>query len=106
MRVIFSAEQAASSLWDYGEDELVDQALAFSESDLRELWAIAGVYWDPEYLLPVIGQKVTLNHVSALAAVTFLEGELRPLAQERRRPQKLKPERLRNPQPVPPSTAT
>lgn len=102
MHVVFSAEQAAASLWDYGEDQLVDRALSLSDAELRELWSIAGQYWDPGYPLPVVTQRVVLGHVTALATITFLEGDLRPLARERRRRQSDKPESLRDPKPVPP----
>lgn len=104
LRVIFSADQAAASLWDYGEDELVDRARALTDSELDEIWSIAGRYLDPQCVLPVHNQRVVLGHVTALAVITYLEGELRPLARERRRPQKERPEHLRDPQPVPPGT--
>jgi len=104
MRVVFSAEQAAARLWDYAEDGLVDRALALADSELREVWSIAGRYWGASYPLPIHGQRVVLGHVTALAVITYLEGELRPLARERRRSQKDRPEHLRDPQPMPPST--
>lgn len=103
-RVIFSAEQAASALWDYGEDQLVERALALTDADLRRGWSIAGDYWFDGDDLPVRKQRVTLNHVNALAAIAVIEGRLRPLAQERRRPQKGKPESLVHVRPVDPST--
>lgn len=102
MTVVFSAEQAAASLWDYGEDELVDRALSLTDAELRKIWSIAGKYWDPGYSLPVTSQRVVLGHVSALAVITYLEGGLRPLVRERRRPAKSRPEHLCDPQPVPP----
>jgi hypothetical protein len=103
--VTFSAEQAAASLWDYGEDELVERALALTDAELREIWSIAGRYWDPGHPLPVTSQRIVLGHVSALAVITYLEGAPRPLARERRRPTRSRPERLRHPQPVPPGRA-
>lgn len=105
MYVMFSAEQAAASLWDYGEDDLIDRALALSEAQLREAWTIAGRYWDPTFPLPSMKQRVCLGHVTALATITLVEGRLRPLARERRRSQRSKPERLRDPQPPPSGTA-
>lgn len=98
-RVIFSTEQAAASLWDYGEDQLVDTALAMSDQELRRVWAIAAEYYAAEYPLPDPGQKITLNHVVAFATVTHLEGQLRPLSRGRSRPKKGRPEQLRDPQP-------
>lgn len=104
MTVVFSAEQAAASLWDYGEDELVDRALALTAAELREIWSIAGSYWNSGYPLPVTSHRVVLGHVTALAVITYLEGDLRPLARDRRRPATSRPENLRDPQPVPPGT--
>jgi len=37
MRIVFSAEQAAAALWTYGEDSLVDKALALIENDFRQV---------------------------------------------------------------------
>jgi hypothetical protein len=97
MRVVFSAEQAAASLWDYGEDELIVRALDLTDEELSQAWEIAGRYWDPSFPLPAMNQRVTLNHVNAFAVITLIEGNLRPLARERRRSQKDKPHQLLNP---------
>ena len=67
------------SLWDYGEDELVGRAVAMSDADLSRIQRIAAWYEAPGYPLPVEG-RVTHNHVTALAAITFYEGAVRPLA--------------------------
>lgn len=47
--------------------------------------------------------RISRGHVMALAAVTFFERDLRPLARNRRRPQKQRPERF---EPLPPDPAT
>ncbi len=93
-RMHFSVSQTAASLWDYGEDELADRALELSEDDLRAVQRIAATYEDPTYPLPIEGQRITHNHVTAIAAVAYLEGRLRPLARTRRRPEKQRPERF------------
>lgn len=104
-RVIFSARQAAAALWTYGEDGLVPTALEFDERELRSLWSIAGRHWKPDHGLPVTGRLV-LDKVTAIACIQFVEGGLRPLAQERRRPAKSMPANLRGAAPVPPETDT
>lgn len=91
VHVHFSRSQVAASLWDYAEDDLAGRALAMSDKDLRSIRRIAAWYEDPDYPLPVEGQRVTHNHVMAFAAVTFYEGEVRPLARNRRRPRKQRP---------------
>lgn len=90
-RVRFSRSQVAASLWDYGEDELAGRSVAMSDADLARIQRIASWYEDPGYPLPVEGQRATHNHVVALAAVTYYEGAVRPLARTRRRPEKDRP---------------
>lgn len=81
----------ASALWDYGEDELAQRAFAMTEDERLSICKIEARYESPDYPLPMTGQRITHNHVAAFAAVTYFEGELRPLAQTRRRPQKDRP---------------
>jgi hypothetical protein len=91
----FSKSQTAASLWDYAEDELADRALQMSDVDLECIQGIAAHYESPSYPLPVEEQRITHNHVTALAAITYFEGQLRPLARTRRRPEKNRPERFK-----------
>lgn len=100
--VHLSIGQTAASLWDYGEDALAERALTMSEADLRAVQRIAAVYEDPTYPLPIERQRITHNHVNAIAAVAYLEGRLRPMARTRRRPEKDRPERFA-PHPLEPS---
>lgn len=95
-QVHVAKSQVAASLWDYGEDDLAIRALTMSDKDLKRVQAIAAWYEAPDYPLPVEGQRVTHNHVTALAAITFYEGEVRPLARTRRRPQKDRPSAFRD----------
>lgn len=90
-RVCFSRTQVAASLWDYGEDAHAHRALTISDSDLKSVQAIAAWYEDPNYPLPMSGQRITHHHVTAFAAVTFFEGRVRALQRTRRRPQKDRP---------------
>lgn len=90
-RVHFSKSAVAASLWDYGEDELADCALTMSDADLRSVQAIAANYEDPAYPLPIGGQRITHNHVTAFAAITYFEKDIRPLTQTRRRPERARP---------------
>lgn len=71
--VLFSITQTAASLWDYGEDALAERALEMPEADLRAVQRIAATYEDPTYPLPIEGQRITHNHVNAIAAVAYLE---------------------------------
>ncbi|MHA7218285.1 hypothetical protein ACX80L_05280 [Arthrobacter sp. MDT1-48-3] len=98
--VHISKRQLAASLWDYGEDELAQQALLISDEDLEHVQAIAAWYEDPSYPLPMSGQNITHRHVDAFAAITFYEGEVRPLVRTRRRPEKNRPAQYQ-PEPVP-----
>ncbi|UIN30320.1 hypothetical protein [Microbacterium binotii] len=90
----------AGCLWDFGEDELAERALAMSADDHAAILRIAAVYENPRHPLPVVGRNITHGHVNALAAIAYFEGALRPLAQNRRRPQKNRPDRFRTPPPV------
>ena len=101
--VRFSKSSVAASLWDYGEDELADRALTMTDADLRSVQAIAAHYEDPAYPLPVVGQRITHNHVTALAAITYFEKDSRPLTRTRRRPQRDRPPRF-TPQPPDPGS--
>lgn len=89
--VHFSRTQVAASLWDYAEDDHAHRALAMSDADLANVQAIAAWYEDPHYPLPMAGQRITHNHVTAFAAVTFFEGRVRALHRTRRRPEKGRP---------------
>jgi hypothetical protein len=84
----------AASLWDCGEDALAERALAMTQEEHATIERIEAVYEDPNYPLPLVGQRITHRHVMALAAVAYFEGSLRPLAQARRRPEKSRPERF------------
>jgi hypothetical protein len=101
--IVFSADQAAAALWTYGEDGLVDRASRLTEEDLRRVWALAGSHWREDHDLP-LKSRLVLDKVTAFACIEYLEGRLRPLRRERRRPRQSMPERLLNAQPVPAST--
>lgn len=102
-RVHFSMSQVAASLWDYGEDQLADHVLTLGDADLQGMQAIAAHYEDPSYPLPVQGARITHHHVTALAAITYVEGQVRPLARTRRRPVSGRPARFT---PLPPDPAS
>lgn len=102
-RMHFSRSSVAASLWDYGEDVLADRALTMTDGDLLSVQAIAAHYENPEYPLPIAGQRITHNHVTALAAITYFEKDIRALAQTRRRPERGRPARFT---PLPPDPGT
>jgi hypothetical protein len=74
-RVHTSKSQVAAALWDYGEDELAARAMGMTDAELASIENIFAWYEDPEYPLPMSGQRITHNHVSAIAAVNPLRGE-------------------------------
>jgi hypothetical protein len=86
-----SKSQVAAALWDYGEDELAARAMGVTDAELASVENISAWYEDPEYPLPMSGQRITHNHVNAFAAATLFEGRVRPLAQTRRRPERNRP---------------
>jgi hypothetical protein len=88
--VFTSRSQLAAGLWDFGEDDLAARAVTLTDVELAAVERIAAWYEHPGYPLPVTG-RVTHRHVGALAAVTYLEGRIRPLARTRRRPERDRP---------------
>ena len=95
LRVVFSLGGAASDLWAFGEDDLAEAALAMSDDQLIAAWRIAATYYDETWPLPVTGRRITLGHVVAFATMAVLEGDVRPLARQRRRPKSSTPERIK-----------
>ena len=90
----FSRTTMALCLWEFGEDDLWEAALSLTDAQLRQVQAIALRYESPSVALPVVGQRISSGHCIALAAVTYFEGDLRPLARGRRRAKRDTPERL------------
>ncbi len=89
----FARDLASMCLWDYGEDELSERALSLSDDEWELVQRVAATYRDPDYPLPLTGQRVVNGHVVAFAVITVLEG-LRPLARTRRRPARSRPPHL------------
>ena len=75
----------AEELWSFGEDSLYPVALQLSDEDMVRLWLLAGGLLLKE-------RARSSGEATALAAVAVIEGNQRPLARKRRRPQ---PNRLR-----------
>jgi hypothetical protein len=96
-----SVTMIAACLWDCGEDDLAERALAMNADDHAAIQRIEAVYENRDYPLPVEGQQITHRHVTALAAVAYFEGSVRPLARARRRPEKQRPVRFT---PYPPAS--
>lgn len=101
--IVFSADQAAAALWTYGEDELIERARLLTAKELEKLWALAGSHWREDHDLP-LASRLVADKVIALTCIQHLEGALRPLRQERRRPAKSMPPALRDAKPVPPGS--
>ena len=94
VKVVTPVTMIAACLWDCGEDELAERALTMNAEDHAAIERIEAVYRDPSYPLPVVGQRVLLRHVTALAAVAYFEGSIRPLARNRSRAQRDRPARF------------
>ena len=75
----------AEELWSFGEDSLYPVALQLSDENMVQLWLLAGGLLLKE-------RARSSGEATALAAVAVIEGNQRPLARKRRRPQ---PNRLR-----------
>ena len=106
-RVSTSPSLMAACLWDCGEDALAERALTMTPEEHEAIQRIEAVYENTDYPLPVEGQRTTHRHVTALAAVAYFEGSLRPLARARARPAKLRPARYKpeyNPRPPDPAS--
>lgn len=89
-----SKQLIACALWDYAEDAHVEHALNMTDEEHRMIENISARNEMPDYPLPCEGQRITHNHVNTLAAITLFEGSVRPLAQNRRRPAKHRPQAL------------
>jgi hypothetical protein len=70
----------AEELWSFGEDSLYPVALRLSDEDMVRLWLVAGG-------LLLNERARSSGEATALAAVAVIEGNQRPLARKRRRPQ-------------------
>ena len=70
----------AEELWSFGEDSLSPAALQLSDEDMVRLWLLAGGLLLKE-------RARSSGEATALAAVVVIEGNQRPLARKRRRPQ-------------------
>jgi hypothetical protein len=70
----------AEELWSSGEDSLYPLALRLSDENMVRLWLLAGG-------LLVKERARSSGEATALAAVVVIEGNQRPLARRRRRPQ-------------------
>jgi len=70
----------AEELSSFGEDSLSPAALQLSDEDMVRLWLLAG-----DLLLKERARSS--GEATALAAVAVIEGNRRPLARKRRRPQ-------------------
>ena len=74
----------------FGEDELAQRMIDLDDDEMLKVWRTAATYLDPSFQLPNTG-KATNSHVMVFACMKHLEGSLRPLARQRRRPGKSLP---------------
>jgi hypothetical protein len=80
----FERDVLAESLWEYGEDELAEAALALNDDELVEVQRLA--VWhhrnDPH---PEEGPKLSNGRIMARAAIEFAERAARDTKRTRRR---------------------
>src|SRR5437764_13490042 len=81
----------AEELWSFGEDSLYPAALQLSDDDMVRLWLLGGK-------LLLKGKARSSGEAAALAAVAVIEGQQRPLARRRRRPQAKRPHFAKTPE--------
>jgi hypothetical protein len=79
----------AEELWSFGEDELYLAALDLSDKEMIRVWRLAGRLYMNGGARSGFGQA---GEAAALAAVATLERRKRPLARQRRRPKRNRPE--------------
>lgn len=97
-RIDFIAKNAALDLWEFGEDEYVDRALALSDAELRTLGERAysclsdDTYEQAQRPIPISGYDI--GFVVALVLIEYFEGRMRPLKRSRRRSRKRLPDSL------------
>jgi hypothetical protein len=81
----------AEELWLYGEDTLYLAPLDMSDTDLIDLWLLAGT-------VMLSGRARSGSEAAVMAAVELLEGNARPLARTRRRPRRRLPNLAQSPE--------
>jgi hypothetical protein len=88
-KVDFIQKQAAQDLWEFGEDEYIEQSLQLSDDDLAYLGERAYSNFNKDFYeksgkkLPDSGYDIGL--VTALTLIEYFEGKARPLKRNRRR---------------------
>jgi len=70
----------AEELWSFGEDALYSAPLEMSDEQLVRVWVLAGRLYEQD-------EARSAPEAAALATVSVIEGERRPLRRKRRRPQ-------------------
>lgn len=97
MIIVFTAKELAKDLWDFGEDNLINQALRLDDKALHELQRHVQDYLKPEVLssLGKVDGHYNLGLLSAAAFVARVEGKVRPLKRQRRRNQSSVPDYLK-----------
>jgi hypothetical protein len=86
--VITDREVLARDLWEYGEDDLANQARELSDLTLGRIGVLAGRLLLSDGHATASGAGPTVAKACALAAVEVIEGAARPLKRRRRRVRK------------------
>ncbi len=99
VKVYTSKSVVAAALWDYGEDELADRAIAMTDAELLSVENMSAWFEDPSYPLPMTGQRITHDRVNAFAA-SPVRGKCAAAPRTRRRAQRGRPTRYEPRPPV------
>jgi hypothetical protein len=83
-RIAFRRDVLAEALWEYGEDELAQEALRLSERDLHQVQILA-VWHHVNDVQPDVGPKLTNARIMARAMIEFAAGVARDTKRMRRR---------------------
>lgn len=82
--ISYTRANLAEALWEYGEDDLAEEALRLTESELNEVQILNVWHYenDPE---PAAGPKLKLGRLSSRAMIEFAESRARDTTHRRRR---------------------
>lgn len=84
VRIAFRRDVLAEALWEYGEDELAEQALGLAEEELRQVQLLA-VWHRENDADPPSGPKLTNGRIMARAMIEHVERTARDTKRARRR---------------------
>ena len=94
MQVVTTPLSLARNLWRYGEDDVVESALALSAEQVADIGGRAGELMLDTAAANAIWPGLPGNGYLLIAALEVLDGSPRPPKRSRRRPEKTMPANL------------